>query len=141
MNHVAIMKKEWNLIPKIISKEKIIESRWYQTRRAPWGNIRCNDVIFFKNSGELVIASAKVSKVIQFIINNKLEVKNIIKKYNKKICLVNPNSETWEKLPKYCILMFLEQAKYLNKPFQINKTGFGISTAWLIVKNIKTIKI
>ena len=56
MHHVAIMNKSWNLIPKIISGEKSIESRWYQTKRTPWDKIKAGDKIFFKNSGEAIIA-------------------------------------------------------------------------------------
>ncbi|MEI7477466.1 MAG: hypothetical protein WCJ81_02865 [bacterium] len=39
MDHVAIMKKSRKLIPKIVSGEKTIESRWYQTKRAPWNTV------------------------------------------------------------------------------------------------------
>lgn len=52
MHHVAIMKPSWKLIPKILSGEKTIESRWYQTRRAPWNGIAAGDVVYFKDSGE-----------------------------------------------------------------------------------------
>lgn len=51
MHHIAIMNGPWNLIPKILSGEKTIESRWYRTRRAPWGGIRAGDTVYFKDSG------------------------------------------------------------------------------------------
>jgi ASC-1-like (ASCH) protein len=139
MDHVAIMNKSWKLIPKVVSGEKKIESRWYQTRRAPWNNINTGDRIFFKNSGESVIAMADVSNVLQFIIKDKKDAQNILDKHAKDICLLNTDIENWKKLPKYCILVFLENAKYIDKPFQINKKGFGISTAWICVNNIKDI--
>lgn len=141
MDHVAIMNKSWHLIPKIVSGEKVIESRWYQTKRAPWNVINPGDVVYFKNSGETVTASAEVSKVLQFTLKNELDVKEIIKKYGKKICIVNPDPKTWKKLPKYCILIFLKNTKYLNRPFYINKAGFGNGTAWLSVQKIEKIKI
>jgi hypothetical protein len=141
MDHVAIMNKSWHLIPKIVSGEKIIESRWYQTRRAPWNVISNGDIVYFKNSGELVTASAKVSKVLQFTLQSEKDAEEIVKKYGKDICIVNPDPKTWGKLPKYCILIFLKNAQYLDQPFQINKTGFGNSTAWLLVNDIKKIKI
>jgi len=141
MDHVAIMKKSWRLVPKIVSGEKKIESRWYRNKSAPWGKIKSGDTVYFKNSSEPVIASAKVSNVMQFTLQNISETKDIVKKYGKKICLINSNPSTWNKLPKYCILIFLKNAKYLNKPFNINKNGFGIGAAWLCIDNISEIKI
>lgn len=141
MHHVAIMKKSWQMIPKILSGQKTIESRWYQTKRAPWSAIVPGDQIYFKNSGEPVTAEAKVSKVLQFELHSKQDAKKIINKYRKDICLVKTNIDSWDKIPKYCILIFLGKAKAIPKPFEINKTGFGAPAAWLSVPNIETIKI
>ena len=134
MIHVAIMKKSWHLIEKILSGEKTIESRWYQTRRAPWNKVSAGDLIYFKNSGEKIIACAKVNKVLQFELKNKLEVSSVIDKYGKNICLVNVNINQWKSIPKYVVLMYLSNAK-LVKPFSINKTGFGSACAWLCIKD------
>ena len=41
---------------------------------------------------------------VQFILKDKTDAKKIIAKYDKQICLVNPDPNTWGKLPKYCIL-------------------------------------
>lgn len=140
MYHVAIMNKSWKLIPKIISGEKTIESRWYQTKRIPWNHINKEDVIFFKNSGEPIIAKAEVEKVIQFEIKNINDIKDIIKKYGDEICIVNKNLEVWNQKIKYCILIYLKNSKYIDK-FNINKTGFGIGCAWISVNDINNIKI
>lgn len=139
MDHVAIMKKSWGLIPKILSGEKIIESRWYQTRRTPWNKIKKGDIIYFKNSGEPVTTKAEVSKVLQFELKNISDAVLIIKKYGKEICLINTDPKKWSSLPKYCVLIYLKNPKPI-KPFQINKKGFGISAAWLTVENIAKIK-
>ena len=60
------MKKSWGLIGKIISGEKKIESRWYKSKRSPWGKIEKGDTVYFKDSGEPVSIKAKVKKVISF---------------------------------------------------------------------------
>jgi ASC-1-like (ASCH) protein len=140
MDHLAIMNKSWKLIPKIISGEKSIESRWYQMRCAPWNKISKGDRIFFKNSGEAVTAAAAVSKVKKFTIVNLKEAKDIIKKYGREICLVNDDPSTWKRLPKYCVLIWLIKPELLKEPFLIDKTGFGSAAAWLSVKNISQIK-
>jgi ASC-1-like (ASCH) protein len=141
MHHVAIMNKSWQLIPKILSGQKTIESRWYQTKRTPWDKISNGDLIYFKNSGEAITASAKVGKVLQFNLKNTDDIQYILNKYGKGICLVNTDVDSWGKLPKYCVLIFLTNAKKISKPFHINKTGFGSATAWLTLPNINSIKI
>ena len=139
MDHVAIMKKSWDLIPKILSGEKTIESRWYQTRRAPWNKIKTGDTVFFKNSGEPVTAKVKVTRVWQFEIKNVSDAKDVVKKYGRQICLINPDPAKWPKLSRYCILIGLKNPQTV-KPFYINKKGFGIGAAWLVVDNINKIK-
>ncbi len=67
MDHVAIMKKSWGLLPKILSGEKKIESRWYKFKRSPWDKINTNDTVYFKDSGDPVLIKAKVSKFLQFL--------------------------------------------------------------------------
>lgn len=136
MHHVAIMKPSWKLIPKILSGEKTIESRWYQTRRAPWNGIQTGDTVYFKDSGKPVSARARVSRVIQLEINTLGDAQAIVKKYGKGICIVNKDPATWGTLPKYCILIYIESPKVLRKPFDIDKRGFGSAAAWLSVKNI-----
>lgn len=140
MHHVAIMKKSWKLIPKIVSGEKTIESRWYQTRRAPWDKIKAGDTIFFKNGGEPITARATVSEVLQFEIRSIAECEWIVKRYGKEIGLMNKDVSTWKPLPKYCILMRLENPKSV-KSFEIDKTGFGNACAWLVVKSISLLRI
>ena len=81
MDHVAIMKNDWGLLPKILNGQKTIESRWYQTRRAPWNKVSAGDLIYFKNSGEKIIACAKVNKVLQFENLDREKVNDILDKY------------------------------------------------------------
>ena len=40
MEHVAIMKKSWGFIEKILGGQKTIESRWYSLKSKPWDNIK-----------------------------------------------------------------------------------------------------
>jgi len=141
MDHVAIMNKSWQLIEKIISGEKTIESRWYQTKRTPWAKIFKGDTIYFKNSGKMIIAKASVSEVKQFEISNVLEAQKLINKYGSEICLVNINVKSWDRIPKYCVLIRLDDPKLIKEPFQINKKGFGSATAWITVNDISQIKI
>ena len=51
MQHLAIMKKSWNLTDKILTGKKKIESRWYKNKYKPWNKIKTEDVVYFKDSG------------------------------------------------------------------------------------------
>ena len=49
MEHLAIMKKSWNLTKKILSSEKKIESRWYKSKYPPWNKIKEGELELRKN--------------------------------------------------------------------------------------------
>ena len=141
MEHVAIMKKSWGLIPKILSGEKTIESRWYQTKRAPWGRIRRGDIIYFKNTGGPVVAKAMVRGVLQFEIGSADEASKIVRTHGKQIGLTDADLHAWKKAPKYCVLAFLECPEEIPEPFHIRKSGFGTGAAWLTMEDISAIRI
>lgn len=143
MDHIAIMKKNWGLIPKILNGQKTIESRWYQTKRLPWNNVKIGDTVFFKNSGEPVIVRANVSRIIQFQDLTPSKVKEILLEYGKSDGIDELEIPTFFerfKNKKYCILVFLKKPQKIT-PFEINKKGFGSQSAWLIVNDINRIKI
>lgn len=143
MHHVAIMTKEWGLIPLILEGKKTIESRWYKTKRSPWNTIQNGDAVYFKNSGEPVTAVATVSHV-QFI--HPLDRKMISTVYEIYGTQIFPGYSDYSqfvdsKLDKnYCILVFLTDPSPVQPPFDIDKTGFGIGAAWITVDNISRIR-
>ncbi len=159
MDHVAIMKKSWGLTEKILSGEKKIESRWYMARSAPWNRIKAGETVYFKNSGEPVTIKATVAKVLQFSDLNQDKVLEILKKYGKDIgisralgghsfCLQvfaktvptrSLDALHLFKNKKYCLLIFLKNPVKI-KPFQIDKKGFGMMSAWISVDSINKIK-
>lgn len=144
MDHVAIMNKSWNLIPKILSGDKRIESRWYKAKFPPWNKISINDKVYFKNSGGLVIAEAEVEEIMQFENYTEVQLEKIIDKYHGigGINFVSSKEDifNWAKQRKHCILIFLKNPKKVT-PFQINKSGFGNACAWICVDDISKIKL
>ncbi len=141
MEHVAIMKKSWNLTQKILSGKKKIESRWYNSKRAPWDKITAGETVYFKDSGEPVTIGAKVEKVLQFYDLTPDKVKEILEKYGKEIRIEN-TAEAFERYKdkKYCMLIFLTSPQKIE-PFRINKKGFGMMCAWISVPKICDIRI
>lgn len=142
MDHVAYMKKSWNLIDKIAAGEKKIESRWYTTKRAPWNTIAAGDIVYFKNSAEPVALQATVKKVLAFSNLTSQKVKGILRKYAKAGGISPADELKFFKLfkdKKYCLLIFLSDVKKV-KPFNIDKRGFGAMTAWITTPSIRRIK-
>lgn len=133
MDHVAIMSRRFgDLIAKILSGEKKIESRWLKNKSAPWGKVKTGDTIYFKKSGGPVTAVASVSKILQFDNLSSDKVRVILDKWP----LIDYE---WVKNKKYCVLIWLKNPKSV-KPFKINKSGFGSATAWLCVGNIEKVR-
>ena len=142
MDHVAIMKKSWGLTQKILSGQKKIESRWYKSKCAPWGKIGKGDMVYFKDSGEPVSVKAEVEKVVSFSDMTPEKVKQILNEYGDDDGIEKGKIKDFFELFKnknYCLLIFLKNPKQIE-PFEIDKTGFGMMSAWLSVGNIDKIR-
>ncbi len=143
VDHIAIMKKSWKLTEKILSGEKTVEERWYKFKRAPWDRIKAGDNIYFKDSGEPVTIKAKVTKVLQFTDLTPEKTKEIVVKYGKAD--LGTDDEMPSEIKEYvtgknfCMIIFFDNVKKI-KPFNIDKTGFGVMSAWITIDNIERIK-
>ena len=141
MQHVAIMNPP-SLIDRILTGEKRIETRWYRTRRCPWGRIGAGDIVWFKESGGPVRAVAVVEKVEEFELE-KADVGRLVRKYAPKgMAFFRNPGKTIEmaRRKKYAIFIHLAGPKAVG-PFMISKQGFGTGAAWLCVDDIEEIKI
>lgn len=139
MDHLAILAKKRKLLSKIISGEKTVESRWYKFKRTPYDNISAGDMVYFKDSGDPATVKAKVSKVLFFQDLNLEKIKEILEKYGKNIGI--PSSYAPELAGKnFCTLIFLNEVEEI-KPFQIDKTGYGLMAAWITIDDIRRIKL
>ena len=83
MDHLAILDKKRDLMKKILSGEKSIESRWYKMKKTPYGMIKAGDTIYFKDSGEPVTAKARVEKALFFSDLTREKYQEIIEKYGR----------------------------------------------------------
>ncbi len=138
MEHLAILSKERKLLAKIISGEKTIESRWYKFKRTPYQNISAEEVIYFKESGMPVTARAKVNKVLFFDDLNPEKVTQILEEYGTQIGI--PVSYASNLIGKnFCTLIFLEDVEQIE-PFDIDKKGYGLMSAWITVENIDALE-
>lgn len=143
MEHVAIMRKSWMLLPKILTGEKKIESRWYKSRYQPWDRIKEGETVYFKDSGGPVSIKTEVDKVLQFSNLTSEKVKEILNKYGKIDGLgIDDIPKFFEmfKDKKYCILVFLKNPQRI-KTFDINKSGFGSMCSWISIEDVNKIRV
>ena len=135
------MRASGDLLGKILSGEKTIESRWYVARRAPWNRITVGDLVYFKYAGALVTARARVAKVLQFSLTREV-VFHILTTYGAAIGFLSAtfsSDVSRLSLKKYCILVFLTSVEEIE-PFAIDKQGFGNPNAWLSVPSVVALK-
>lgn len=136
------MKKSLGLTQKILSRQKKIESRWYKARCAPWGRIKSGEVVYFKDSGEPITIKAEVDKVIQFSDLTPEKIREMLNQYNQVGGLgMDDTRKNFEifKDKNYCILIFLKNPQKI-KPFYIDKSGFGVMSAWISVDDVNKIR-
>ena len=140
MDHLAILDKKRDLMKKILSGEKSIESRWYKMKRTPYGMIKAGDTIYFKDSGEPVTAKATVEKALFYTDLTRVKYQEILEKYGDALCLKERNIDNYTKQKyNYVTLVFLKDVKEIP-PFFINKKGYGLMAAWITIENIEKIK-
>ena len=136
------MRKSWGLTDKILQGKKKIESRWYSVKYKPWDSIKESETVYFKNSGGPVRIKAEVDRVMQFADLTQKKVKEILNKYGRDDGMAKEKiPEFFERFKnkKYCILIFLKNPQEI-KPFEIDKTGFGVMSAWITIDKIAKIK-
>jgi hypothetical protein len=143
MEHIAILNKKWNVLPKLLNGTKTIESRWYRNRSAPWDAIAPGEIVYFKNSGEPVTVQAAVSHVLQYEDLNRNKITEILTRYGCDGQLSMEQFQPQDSFftnKRYCILVFLKKVKKIE-PFAINKTGYGNAAAWIGVESVGKLKI
>ncbi|MBW3019475.1 hypothetical protein KY329_04815 [Candidatus Woesearchaeota archaeon] len=134
------MRKSWGLTKLILTGQKTIESRWYKTKYPPWDKIKAGESVYFKDSGSPVTIKAEVADVKQFSDLTPEQVKSTLYKYGKKDGIDDiPKFSNLFKDRKYCILVFLKNPQKVM-PFNIDKSGFGMMSAWLCVEDVNKIK-
>jgi len=113
-------------------------------RVAPRNKIQSGDVVWFKDAGKPVSATATVERVLHYDHYTPAQLKEILDQYGGDggIAFHSPLDEVyqWALPKKYCILIFLKNPKKIS-PFEIDKTGYGNACAWITVENIKSISI
>jgi ASC-1-like (ASCH) protein len=112
MEHIAIMDEI--TINKILTGQKIIESRFSKNKIAPFNNIKKGEIVFLKKSGGDVLAYFEVDNVVFFEDLDKEKVKNIKEKYSE--CINAPLDFWISKMDsKYATLIFIKNPQKIEQ--------------------------
>ncbi len=140
MQHIAILNKSRKLLQLITSGEKTIESRWLVHKSAPWDKVKIGETIYFKESGEPVTVKTVAGDVKYFHLPNE-SLKKLYDEYGTKIGFTSLEQlKKYASGKKYCVLVFLKNVEEI-KPFDIDKSGFGIMSAWICIDDVKKLKL
>jgi len=137
------MRKDWELLPKLLDGTKTVESRWYKTKRAPWGRIKSGDIVYFKDSGASITVKATVARVVQYHIGTNKQALELMQKHAQEdlgSTKIPQSLLAYILNKRYAVFIWLSSIEETN-PFEINKKGFGMQSAWLTVEDINTIKV
>lgn len=142
MNHVVIMKKEWGLLPLILSGKKTVEDRWYKSKIAPWDRVKAGDTLYFKDSGSPVTVKAKVTQVGQYKVASNEQASALLQKYaltDLGSTVVPDSVKNYAANKKYAIFVHFRNARKIT-PFYIDKTGYGLQCAWMCAGDVNKLK-
>lgn len=126
MKHIAILRQPF--FNMVLCGEKTIESRWSMNKIAPYNKVKVGDVIYLKETGKAVTASAKVKRVKYYNLTPE-KVEEIRVKFGKEIG--TDKFEDWQSTlqKKYCTLIWLEDVKCIE-PMKVPRSN---GTGWLVI--------
>ncbi len=143
MDHVAIMRPSWGMTERLLSGQKVIESRWYKHRRTPMDMVQPGDMVYFKDAGGPVVVRARVEHVLQFEDLTPAKISHILSTYGSDDGIPTEELTLYHerfKDKRFCMLIFLEHPESVQ-PFNISKEGFGAMAAWLSAKSINELRV
>lgn len=140
MHHVAILTPNLHFDGKILRGEKTIESRWYRTRRTPWGKVHAGDTVYFKNSGQPVTLCALVTEVRQYSLLTPGRILQLVQENAAELGVADVTS-FYKRVSsvKFAIFIRLAEPRAVQ-PFSINKAGYGLQAAWLVATDIRELQ-
>lgn len=128
MKHIAILKQPF--FNMVLSGEKTIESRWSQNKCAPFNKVAAGDLIYLKQTGYPVTATAQVKKVKYYNLTPEI-VEQIRIKYGKQIG--TDKFADWQSTlnKKYCTLIWLDNVEQIE-PMQVPRSN---GAGWIVLKD------
>ncbi len=141
MDHVVYLEYKANEMEKIIKKEKNMIIRGAAGRKLPYGRVDAGDILYFiNNNGE---GEVKAKAVVKSVFNSEKMTKeqsiNLVEKNQKNLQLNNQQFKHWAG-KRYIVLIELEKIETIES-FDIDKSNYGNMDDWLLVEEIKNVKV
>jgi hypothetical protein len=141
MDHVVYLDAKEQELERILTGEKRMIIRGAAGRKMPYGRINQGDRLYLINNdgSGLVHASAEVIQVHQSEKMTKETSAEFVKKFQEKLKLSQNQFNRWAG-KRYIVLVELDQVQDFE-PFRIDRSGFNNMDDWLLVGDIKDVKI
>lgn len=141
MDHVVYLDAKVGEMENLLSGKKNMIIRGAMGRKLPYGRVNIEDVLYFINNnaeGE-VKARATVSCVLN---SEKLTPEasgELLKKYHNQLQLTDEQYKRWAG-KRYVVLIEVKDVQKIT-PFRIDKSDYGNMDDWLLVEQIKKVRI
>lgn len=132
--HLAIFSKD--AVQRIFSGEKTIETRFSESRIAPFGRVSIGDLVYIKPSGEDIAGQFTVKKVISIEGLEKSDLFLIQNEYLKQISFgsMTKDQEYFQLKSKarFGTLIFIDRVeRFITAPVKINKKD---QRGWVVLE-------
>lgn len=141
MDHVVYLDAKAQEMETLLSRKKTMIIRGATGRKMPYGRVKSGDLLYFiNNNAEGVIkAKAKVKNVINSEKMAKEESIALVEEYQDQLQLTTKQFKRWAG-KRYIVLIEVQDVEQLM-PFPIDKSDYGNMDDWLLVEDIKSVRI
>ncbi|MFA5480371.1 MAG: ASCH domain-containing protein [Candidatus Muiribacteriota bacterium] len=141
MDHVVYTDFKAKELDDLISGKKTAVLRGAAGRKLPHGRVNAGDILYFiQNNGEgLIQAKAEVKEVFNSDKMTKEESEDLIQKNMDILQLKNTQLKRWSG-KRYLVIIKIKNVVKIPS-FSIDKSDFSNMDDWLIVEDIKKVKI
>lgn len=126
-DHIAILSHK-SVLDKILSGEKTIESRFSRVKSLPFGVVVPGDTLYFKLSGGMVMARARVAALEEYDNLTPRQIEDLARKYERELA-ISPDFLVRKLESKFASLIFLEQVEPCE-PWTYKQDG---RSGWIIL--------
>ena len=141
MDNVVYLDYKAKELENLINGNKTMIIRGAMGRKLPYGRVNTSDILYFiENNGDgLVKGKAIVDKVFNSEKLTKEQSLEIVEKHQNKL-LLNKGLEKRFSGKRYLVLITIRDFEEIEA-FKIDRTDYGNMDDWLVVENIKKVKI
>ena len=141
MDHIVYVDAKASELEKLLDGTKTTIIRGAAGRKMPYGRVNPGDVLYLINNNAegLIRAKAKVENVFNSEKMTKKDSTQLVSDNQEGLQLTPQQINRWAG-KRYLVIIEVGEISELE-PFSIDKSDFGNMDDWLLVENIKQVKI